>query len=186
VDPAFRARLEKRFEAQLDRPVHTLSKGNRQKIGLVQAFMHDPELLILDEPTSGLDPLLQREFAQLLQERVDRGRTVFLSSHDLDEVQRLAHRVTIIRQGRIVENDTVAALRSRSPRTIELTFRATVPPEAFAGLTGVTVSDVSDARVMLRVDGEVGALFERAVPLGLVDVTARPANLYTGDETDDR
>ncbi len=79
-----------------DRPVRELSKGNRQKIGLVLAFMHRPELLILDEPTSGLDPLMQREFEALLRETAAEGRTVFLSSHDLDEVQRTADRIAII------------------------------------------------------------------------------------------
>ena len=113
VDPGFRSGLEERFGAELDRPVRTLSKGNRQKIGLIAAFMPDPELLVLDEPTSGLDPLLQREFAELLEESVARGRTVFLSSHDLAEVQRLAHRVAIIREGHLVALDTVEALRAR-------------------------------------------------------------------------
>jgi len=175
-----REALATRFGASLDRPVHTLSKGNRQKIGLVAAFMHDPELLVLDEPTSGLDPLLQREFAQLLEETIARGRTVFLSSHDLDEVQRLAHQVAIIRVGRIVVSDTVEALRSRSPRTIELTLRSTVEAAAFTGLPGVRVTAVEGPRVTFRVDGAadgVARLFEAAVPLGIEDVAARSANL---------
>jgi ABC-2 type transport system ATP-binding protein len=172
--------LATRFGADLDRPVHTLSKGNRQKIGLVAAFMHDPELLVLDEPTSGLDPLLQREFATLLEETVAGGRTVFLSSHDLDEVQRLAHQVAIIRDGRIVVSDTVEALRSRSPRTIVLTLRTAVDAATFADLPGVQVTAVEGPRVTFRVDGAadgVGRLFEAAVPLGIEDVAARAANL---------
>jgi ABC-2 type transport system ATP-binding protein len=172
--------LETRFAADIDRPVHTLSKGNRQKIGLVAAFMHDPELLVLDEPTSGLDPLLQREFAALLEETVARGRTVFLSSHDLDEVQRLAHQVAIIREGRIVVSDTIEALRSRSPRTIVLTFHAPVDAATFDGLPGVHVTSVEEPRVTFRVDGSeagIGRLFEAAVPLGIADVSARTANL---------
>ena len=177
---ARRDALAARFGADLDRPVHTLSKGNRQKIGLVAAFMHDPELLVLDEPTSGLDPLLQREFATLLEETVAGGRTVFLSSHDLDEVQRLAHQVAIIRDGRIVVSDTVEALRSRSPRTIVLTLRSPVDAATFAGLPGVQVTAVQGPRVTFRVDGAadgVGGLFEAAVPLGIEDVAARAANL---------
>ena len=95
--------------------MRTLSKGNRQKIGLILAFIHRPELLVLDEPTSGLDPLLQDEFDQLLRETVADGRTVFLSSHELDEVQRAADRVAIIKDGPIVLVDTVAgAARQRT------------------------------------------------------------------------
>ena len=177
VDPGLRARLERRFGAELDRPVRALSKGNRQKIGLIQAFMHDPELLVLDEPTSGLDPLLQKEFADLLEEFVARGRTVFLSSHDLDEVQRLAHQVAIIREGQLVASDTIEGLRRRAPRTVELTFRDPVDPAVFAGLPGVEVTSRSGHRLGFRVAGDVGALFEAAVPYGIVDVTARTANL---------
>jgi len=99
-DTAYRDELVERFGAELDRPVRVLSKGNRQKIGLVLAFMHRPDLLVLDEPTSGLDPLLQDEFATLVRETVTEGRTVFLSSHELDEVQRLVDRLAIIREGR--------------------------------------------------------------------------------------
>ena len=95
----------------VDRPARELSTGNRQKVGLVLAFMHQPELVILDEPTSGLDPLMQHEFERLVREVVGEGRTVFLSSHDLDEVQRLADRVGIIKAGRMVTTDTVDALR---------------------------------------------------------------------------
>jgi len=177
VDPGFRSGLEERFGAELDRPVRTLSKGNRQKIGLIAAFMPDPELLVLDEPTSGLDPLLQREFAELLEESVARGRTVFLSSHDLAEVQRLAHRVAIIREGHLVALDTVEALRARAPRTIELTFRDPIDPGSFGGMAGIDLVSASARRATFRVEGEVGPLFEAAVPFGLVDVSARSADL---------
>jgi ABC-2 type transport system ATP-binding protein len=177
VDARFRSSLVERFGAELDRPVHTLSKGNRQKIGLVAAFMHDPELLVLDEPTSGLDPLLQKEFADLLEEAVARGRTVFLSSHDLAEVQRLAHRVAIIRDGELVALDTVEAMRARSPRTIELLFRDPVDPGSFEGMAGIDLVSWSPHRATFRVEGEVGPLFEAALPHGLVDVSAREADL---------
>ena len=92
-------------------------QGNRQKVGVVQAFMHRPELVILDEPTSGLDPLLQAEFRSLLREAASDGRTVFLSSHSLDEVQHVADRIGIIRSGRLVDVDVVAKLRERALRT---------------------------------------------------------------------
>ena len=177
VDNALRDSLADRFDADLDRPTHKLSKGNRQKIGLIQAFMHDPELLILDEPTSGLDPLLQKEFADLLEESVSRGRTVFLSSHDLDEVQLLAHQIAIIRNGYLVAVDTVQALRDRSPRTIELTFRNPVDSSALGRLAGTTVTSSSGTRVSLTVDGEVGPLLATAAQMDVVDIVARTADL---------
>ena len=121
-DLRYEQELVERFGVELDRPVHTLSKGNRQKVGLVLAFMHRPQLLVLDEPTSGLDPLLQAEFASLVHETVADGRTVLLSSHELDEVQRLADRVTIIREGEIVASDTVEGLRAAAPRTVTFRF----------------------------------------------------------------
>jgi ABC-2 type transport system ATP-binding protein len=157
--------------------VHSLSKGNRQKIGLIQAFMHDPELLILDEPTSGLDPLLQKEFADLLEESVSRGRTVFLSSHDLDEVQRLAHQIAIIRDGCLVAVDTVQGLRDKSPRTIELTFRQPIDSSALNRLTGTTVTSATGSRVTLTVDGEVGLVLSTAAAMDVIDIVARPADL---------
>jgi ABC-2 type transport system ATP-binding protein len=177
TDNELRASLERRFAAELDRPVHTLSKGNRQKIGLVRAFMHDPELLVLDEPTSGLDPLLQKEFADLLEEAVSRGRTVFLSSHDLDEVQRLAHQIAIIRDGYLVAVDTVEGLRKTSPRTIELTFRQPVDTAPLSRLVGTRVTSATGSRVTITVDGEVGPVLEAAVPMDVVDIAARPADL---------
>ena len=107
MDDSLAEQLIERFQVVADRPVRELSKGNRQKIGLVLAFMHRPELLVLDEPTSGLDPLMQHEFENLLRETADQGRTVFLSSHELDEVQRAADRIAIIKDGRLVAEDTV-------------------------------------------------------------------------------
>ena len=101
-----------RFGVEMDRPVGELSKGNRQKVGLLLAFAHAPELLILDEPTSGLDPLMQAEFERLVRDTATRGRTVLLSSHSLAEVQRVADRVAIIRDGRLVVTDTVEHLRA--------------------------------------------------------------------------
>ena len=106
------AALVERFGIAMDQPIKKLSKGNRQKVGLLLAFMHIPELLILDEPTSGLDPLVQAEFDHLVRETAGAGATVLLSSHSLGEVQRVADRVTIIREGRLVVTDTVDHLRA--------------------------------------------------------------------------
>ena len=178
VDTRLRQQLIDRFHAQLDRPVRTLSKGNQQKLGLVLAFMHRPELLVLDEPTSGLDPLMQDEFATLLEETVAEGRTVFLSSHDLGEVQRVAQQVAIIRKGRLVTVDTIEGLRNRAPRTIELRFRRPLADgSAFSALPGVRVTSHSGHRMVLTVEGDVGPALAAAVPLEPVDVVARPADL---------
>ena len=126
---------------QLDRPVRRLSRGNRQKLGLVQAFQHDPELVILDEPTSGLDPLVQDEFQRLLRDQAAAGRSVFLSSHSLDEVQHVADRVGIVREGRLVTLETVESLRQRGLRRVTATLAAgqgATAADRLAPLSGVT------------------------------------------------
>jgi ABC-2 type transport system ATP-binding protein len=176
-DLALRDALVERFGADLDRPVHTLSKGNRQKIGIVLTFMHRPDLVVLDEPTSGLDPLLQDEFARLVREVVAEGRSVFLSSHELDEVQRVVDRLAIIRTGRIVVTDTIDGLRSRAPRAVQFRFGADVDAAAFAGLDGVRVVSNGEGTVTLSVSGPVGPALRVAADLGAVDVTARPSDL---------
>lgn len=106
-DRAYRQQLEKRFEAELDKPIGELSKGNRQKIGILQVFMHRPEVLILDEPTSGLDPLMQEAFYDTLRESKQRGAAVLMSSHNLDEAQRVCDRVEIIKHGKLIREQTV-------------------------------------------------------------------------------
>ena len=170
--------LVERFDVMVDRPVRELSKGNRQKIGLVLALMHRPDLLVLDEPTTGLDPLVQNEFERAMREVVAEGRTVFLSSHELDEVQRLADRVAIIRSGSLVATDTVERLRETAPRRVEVRFRDPVGPELFAGIDGVSTEHRDGAHVELRVTGGAIAPLLRVIadndPL---DVTIRHADL---------
>ncbi|MEO6886988.1 MAG: ABC transporter ATP-binding protein [Jatrophihabitantaceae bacterium] len=177
TDYRLRDELVDRFGAELDRPVHLLSKGNRQKIGIVLAFMHRPELLILDEPTSGLDPLLQDEFARLMREAVDDGRSVLLSSHELDEVQRVVDRLAIIKDGGIIVRDTVEGLRKASPRTVEFRFEHPVDRQRFAGLDGVHVLDSEPDRIALSLTGPIGPLLRIAAELDPVDMSARPADL---------
>lgn len=111
-DESYLSVLEHRFQAQLDKKIDTLSKGNRQKIGLIQAFMHQPKLLVLDEPTSGLDPLMQEQFYATIEEAKQRGAAVFLSSHSFSEVERICDRVGIIRQGKLVHQGTIASMRT--------------------------------------------------------------------------
>lgn len=177
TDLGYRDELVERFAVELDRPVRQLSKGNRQKLGIVLAFMHRPELLVLDEPTSGLDPLLQDEFARLVRESVQAGQTVFLSSHELDEVQRLVDRLAIIKEGRIVVTDTVAGLRRAAPRTLAFRFPTTVDPAPFAALPDVRVLHCADGELTLSLNGPVGPVLRQAAELDPLDVTARPADL---------
>jgi ABC-2 type transport system ATP-binding protein len=169
--------LVRRFDVELDRPVRQLSKGNRQKIGIVLAFMSRPELLVLDEPTTGLDPLMQNEFGRLLRETAAEGRTVFLSSHELDEVQRVADRVAIIKDGRLLVTDTVDGLRRATPRTMEVTFRRPVPASALEGLDGVRVVAREDRRVVLELAGDIGPVLKVIAEHDPADIAARHADL---------
>jgi ABC-2 type transport system ATP-binding protein len=176
-DASLTRQLVERFDVVLDRPAKELSKGNRQKVGLVLAFMHRPELLILDEPTSGLDPLMQREFERLVRETVSEGRTVFLSSHELDEVQRVADRVAIIRSGRLVTTDTVDNLRASAPLKVEAWFRRAADRARFADLAGVTVTAWSETHVVLQLTGPIGPVLEAIAEHDPVDVVSRHADL---------
>ena len=169
--------LAARFDAVLDRPARELSKGNRQKIGLVIAFMSRPELLVLDEPTSGLDPLMRSEFARLAREVVTEGRTVFWSSHELDEVQRLADRVAIIKQGRLVATETVEHLRESAPQTVHARFARPIAPALFAGIDGVSVSSYGHNAVQLEVTGAIGPLLRVIADHDPVDFTCEHADL---------
>jgi ABC-2 type transport system ATP-binding protein len=123
--------------------------------------MHAPELLVLDEPTSGLDPLVQRTFYELAREAVTSGRTVFLSSHVLSEVQHVADRVGVVREGRLVLVDSMESLRSRALTRVEVTFATPPPEEAFAGLTGVRVLERHGNVVLLSVEGEIDPLVKQ-------------------------
>ena len=144
-------------DAQLHRPVHELSTGNRQKLGLIQAFMHEPELLILDEPIAGLDPLVQQSFHALLGEVVAEGRTVFLSSHTLSEVERVADRVAIVRRGRLVAVDSLESLRAVAVQRLEIVFADGVPPEQeLRALPGVREVHLEGPHLLIAFEGSAG------------------------------
>jgi ABC-2 type transport system ATP-binding protein len=176
--PGLREALVERFGVTLDRPIRELSKGNRQKLGVVQAFMHRPELLILDEPTSGLDPLLQEEFRRLVRETAADGRTVFLSSHSLDEVQHAADRLALIREGRLLRIDTVAALRAHAVRHVTVTFADGADPTAFGRIDGVRIESADDRVVRLAVPaGAMDDVVKAAARHRIVDLVSAPAQL---------
>jgi ABC-2 type transport system ATP-binding protein len=159
--------LADRLDLDLSRRIGTLSKGNRQKVGLVQAFMHDPALLVLDEPTSGLDPFLQQQFIELVREATGNGQTVFMSSHVLSEVQATCHRVGIIREGQLVTVAKVDELRERAHRKVEITFADQVAAadfEALPSLRNVAVSEAAGGGSVLRalLSGSPDALVKAA------------------------
>jgi ABC-2 type transport system ATP-binding protein len=166
--------LAERFLLDLDRPVRTLSKGNKQKVGVIQALMHRPELALLDEPTSGLDPLLQQEFLTLVREERDAGTSVFLSSHVLSEVEGVADRVALVRDGRIAIVDDVAALRASAGQRLDVTFAADVPLGALAGVEGLVIEGLR-ARGIWR--GDPGPLIAALAQLPVARLELRDRDL---------
>jgi ABC-2 type transport system ATP-binding protein len=184
--------LADRLGLELDRPLRSLSKGNRQKVGLVQAFMHSPDLLVLDEPTAGLDPLIQQTFYELIAEVKANGATVFLSSHVLPEVQHVADRVALIRDGRLALVASVDELRARALARVEVTFAALPPPAAFEGAAGVRELERRGRTVLFSLHGEADALIKALAQYHVVAVDSREADLediflslYRGEETRD-
>ena len=178
VDEVRRDELCERLGVVLGRPLRQLSKGNRQKVGLVQAFMHRPELVVLDEPTAGLDPLLQAEVRAVLRDVAAEGGAVFLSSHSLDEVQHTADRVGIIRSGRLVDVDSVEGLRTRSLRHVTVTFTEAVDPSELAGADGVRISRVEGPQIrMTAPETAMDALVKVLARHTIVDLVSEPADL---------
>lgn len=166
-----------RLDCDLARRNADLSSGNKRKLGLLQAFMHRPELLVLDEPTSGLDPLVQREFYGMVREAQAAGQSVFLSSHVLPEVQRICDRVAFIREARLVAVENVADLVGRAVREVEVEFARAVAPDAFAALPGVTVAEQNAAGLRLTVAGSMDALVKALAAHEVVSVTSREPDL---------
>ena len=177
VDRAHQQSLVERFDLDPSRRFREYSKGNKQKVGLVVALQHRPELAILDEPTSGLDPLIQQTFFEVLRETVADGRTVFLSSHVLSEVERTCDRVGIIRDGRLVRVDRVDALRDLAAHQVELRFSGPVPVEAFASIPGVTDVIAEDHVLRMHVSGPIGPVVRAAARYDLADFVSREPNL---------
>ena len=187
VDWTYVLGLADRFDFDLDRRIGQLSRGNKQKLGIVQAFMHEPELLILDEPTMGLDPLMQQEFYRLIGEVQVRGHTVFLSSHILPEVERICQRVGVIRSGRLVAVESVEVLKKRALRLLEIHFARPVPPEPFASLPGVVETWRENNVIRVKIKGPVDPVIKAAAQFPVVDVVSHEASLeeiflhYYGD-----
>ena len=157
--------LSERLGLELDRPLEEMSKGNRQKVGVVAALMHDPEVLILDEPASGLDPLRQHDIGLLVRERADRGRTIFLSSHALDQVEHVADRVGIVREGALVAVETVADLKRHAPRRVRVRLAEPANTSSLAAIAGVEDVVVRDGMIELKASGPMGPLIRELARL---------------------
>ena len=169
--------LAARFDCDLQTQIRSLSHGNRQKIGLIQAFMNTPDLLILDEPTIGLDPLMQQEFYRLIGEVKAQGRTVFLSSHIMPEVERVCDRVAIIREGRLVTVEDIDNLKARSIRRLEIHFAGPVSQDTFAEISGVKDVQVHDSVLTCTVVGQLDALVKAASKATVVNIISHEPSL---------
>jgi ABC-2 type transport system ATP-binding protein len=177
VDATYQKQLLQRLDLDPSRKFKEYSKGNKQKVGLVVALQHRPDLLMLDEPTSGLDPLVQQTFYELIREAKTEGRTIFLSSHILSEVEKTCDRVAIIRDGRLVKVDRTEALRDLAHHEVELRFAGDPPMGAFAVLPGG--SDVmADGHVLkMRVSGSITPVVREAANYELLDFVSREPSL---------
>jgi len=169
--------LIERFRLDPSRPFRELSTGNRRKVGLVLAFMTDPDLLILDEPTSGLDPLLQEDFRDLLAERKAAGATIWLTSHVMAEVERVADRVGLVREGRLARELTMTELRHQASGQIRLAFPRSVEADRFARVPHVTDAQGQDGELLLTVDGPVTEVLQRAAELGATGIETEQRDL---------
>src|SRR6476661_1511145 len=190
-----RAELLDRLELSartLQRPVRDYSRGMRQKIGIIQALQHDPELAILDEPTEGLDPLMQRAFYAILDDLKAAGRTIFFSSHVLSEVERVCDRVAIVRRGRLVALQDVASLLEHRKRNVEMRIADGAAP-VLEGVPGVSgVARAADGRLTCQLEGDVGPFLAAIAGHRITDLTIEPAHLeeaflelYEDGEPDD-
>jgi len=178
ADPSYLRQLTDRLGLDLKTPIKNFSKGNKQKVGLVQALMHRPELLLLDEPTSGLDPLAQQEVLRLIGEARAAGATVFFSSHVLSEVQEVAERVAILRRGVVVEVAETAALIDRALRHVRVRFRQPVDTAVLARLPGVKILGQDErGSVLLQVTGEMDGLIKALAAFPVSDFESERPSL---------
>jgi ABC-2 type transport system ATP-binding protein len=177
VDKVYQQDLIARLDVDPSRRFREYSKGNKQKIGLIVALQHRPDLLLLDEPTSGLDPLVQQEFYGVIREAKAEGRTVFLSSHILSEVEKTCDRVAIIRDGRLARVDRTVALRDLAHHQVELVFSDQVPVEEFTSMAGVSDVVAEDHTLRMRVTGSITQVVRAAARFDLTDFVSREPSL---------
>jgi ABC-2 type transport system ATP-binding protein len=176
-DLSYAAELSERLDFDPSRRIEQLSKGNKQKVGLIQALMHRPPLLVLDEPTSGLDPLIQREFHRILAETAQEGRTVFLSSHVLSELEHTARRVGIIRSGSLVGIEDVQALKSRAIRRVDIRFEKPIPSLSWTDIPGVVKAQALGDVVTLTFEGALGPVLKALATAEIIDIVSHESDL---------
>ncbi|MDQ6773262.1 MAG: ABC transporter ATP-binding protein [Candidatus Dormibacteraeota bacterium] len=169
--------LARRFDLDLGRRFREYSRGNKQKLGLVLAFMHNPKLLILDEPTGGLDPLNQQQFYELVLEARERGATIFLSSHVLSEVERVCSRVAILREGRLVQVADLADLHRIRYHHVEMEFRGEPPLAALRAAPGVEHVEIDGQRLTCTVHGDFGPVLAAVAGHQIVNLVSREPSL---------
>ncbi|HLJ66876.1 MAG TPA: ABC transporter ATP-binding protein [Chloroflexota bacterium] len=169
--------LAERLNVDLDRPIRRLSRGNKQKIGLIQAMFHRPSLLILDEPTGGLDPLIQEEFLHMVGEVPTEGRTVFFSSHNLPEVERVCDRVGIIREGKLVTVETIDSLLGKRVRLVTLTFTGPIDSSPFARIPGISDVRVAGNSITFHASDSLDPVVKLAAQHTLVDLSVERPSL---------
>jgi ABC-2 type transport system ATP-binding protein len=189
-DP-MRKELIDRFSLDTQKKVKSLSSGNRQKVSIVLAFMHDPDILILDEPTSGLDPLKQQEFYNLLGELKERGKTVFLSSHILSEVERVCDRVGIVKEGKLVDVSLIETLVQKKVRHMDVLFRGDVDKKEFEQLPQVSEVQHFDSHMRITIQGDIDAVIKQLAHHEVEDLTFKQPSLedfflsFYGNQGDD-
>ncbi len=175
--PGYIQKLAKRFEIDLSRKISDLSKGNHQKIGIIQAFMHEPMVLILDEPTSGLDPLMQEEFYELVSESKARGAAVFVSSHNLTEVQKMCSRVGFVREGKLVGEHKIADLAKEATQTFDISFVDKVPLAELKKIKKIEAVQNSSHHATIHVRGNLSLLFAVLAKHEVNSINQREVNL---------
>jgi ABC-2 type transport system ATP-binding protein len=177
VDEGSIREMAERFDLNLDVRIASLSHGNKQKVGLIQAFVHRPDVLILDEPTQGLDPLMQQAFYRLLQEARERGATVFLSSHVMPEVEHVCDRVGIIRDGRLAAVEDIDDLKGKALKMVEIRLATPVPSGAFEGVPGVRDAVAFGDRVRITMAGPIDPLVKTLASFEVLDMESREPSL---------
>jgi ABC-2 type transport system ATP-binding protein len=175
--PAYLQELIKTFGAELDKPIENLSKGNRQKLGVIQAFMHEPEVLVLDEPTSGLDPLMQAAFYETVETAKLRGAAIFLSSHDLTEVRKMCDRIGFIKDGEMVAEKTIADLLESAAHSFDITFNSEAPFGELKGLKNAIVTKVNEKIANVRIQGELTPLLKVLAHHNVIAMDKHEVNL---------
>jgi len=169
--------LCERFDLDVERKIGDLSKGNRQKLGLIQAFMSDPKLLILDEPTSGLDPLLQHEFESLIFERKEQGASVIMSSHILQEIESMCDRAGVIREGEIVSVENVSSLSEKRTFKIEIVFSKPVEKTSFDDCEGLNSISLEDNKLKCILNGKADSLLKKLAKYEVISFQSEQAGL---------